>query len=131
EADETRELLRALAVAGFAAGNVMLLSVSVWSGLAEDMGPATRALMHWVSALIALPAVAYAGRPFFRSALAALRSARTNMDVPVSLGVILAAGMSLSETLRGGEHVYFDASITLLFFLLIGQIGRASCRERV
>jgi P-type Cu2+ transporter len=121
EAGEAHELLRALAVAGFAAGNVMLLSVSVWSSLAEDMGPATRALMHWVSALIALPAVAYAGRPFFCSALAALRSGRTNMDVPISLGVILASGMSLSETLRGGEHVYFDASITLLFFLLVGR----------
>lgn len=130
EAGETRELLRALAVAGFAAGNVMLLSVSVWSGLAEDMGPATRALMHWVSALIALPAVAYAGRPFFRSALAALRSARTNMDVPISLGVILASGMSLSETLRGGEHVYFDASITLLFFLLIGRFLDLRLRGR-
>ncbi|HMA15505.1 MAG TPA: heavy metal translocating P-type ATPase [Kiloniellaceae bacterium] len=130
EAGETRELLRALAVAGFAAGNVMLLSVSVWSGLAEDMGPATRALMHWVSALIALPAVAYAGRPFFRSALAALRGGRTNMDVPISLGVILASGMSLSETLRGGEHLYFDASITLLFFLLIGRFLDLRLRGR-
>jgi Cu2+-exporting ATPase len=130
EANETRELLRALAVAGFAAGNVMLLSVSVWSGLAEDMGPATRALMHWVSALIALPAVAYAGRPFFRSALAALSGGRTNMDVPISLGVILASGMSLSETLRGGEHVYFDASITLLFFLLIGRFLDLRLRGR-
>jgi Cu2+-exporting ATPase len=130
EAGETRELLRCLAVAGFAAGNVMLLSVSVWSGLVEDMGPATRALMHWVSALIALPAVAYAGRPFFRSALAALRGGTLNMDVPISLAVILAAGMSLSETLRGGEQVYFDASVTLLFFLLIGRVLDLRLRGR-
>ncbi|WP_282605534.1 heavy metal translocating P-type ATPase [Pelagibius sp. Alg239-R121] len=118
---EERELLRAVALAGFAAANVMLLSVSVWSGLVSDMGPATRALMHWVSALIALPTVVIAGRPFFRSALAALRGGRLNMDVPISLAVTLAAGMSLSETMRGGEHVYFDAAVTLLFFLLIGR----------
>ncbi len=130
EAAEGRALLRALAVAGFAAGNVMLLSVSVWSGLAEDMGPATRALMHWVSALIALPAVAYAGQPFFRSALAALRGGAMNMDVPISLAVILAAGMSLSETLRGGEQVFFDASVTLLFFLLIGRYLDLQLRGR-
>ena len=130
EANESRELLRALAVAGFAAGNVMLLSVSVWSGIAEDMGPATMALMHWVSALIALPAVAYAGRPFFRSALGALRGGTTNMDVPISLAVILASGMSLSETLRGSELVYFDASITLLFFLLIGRYLDLQLRGR-
>ncbi len=115
------ELLKAMAVAGFAAGNVMLLSVSVWSGFAGGMGAATRDLMHWVSALIALPAIAYAGRPFFRSALDALRAGRTNMDVPISIGVLLAAGMSLWETATSGLHAYFDSAVTLLFFLLVGR----------
>jgi Cu2+-exporting ATPase len=120
--DEDRTLLRAMAVAGFAAANVMLLSVSVWAGASTlDMGPATRDFLHWMSALIALPAVAYAGRPFFRSALAALRAREANMDVPISLAVVLAAGVSLSETIFGGSHAYFDASVTLLFFLLIGR----------
>ena len=128
--EEERELLRAMAVAGFAAANVMLLSVSVWSGLAADMGPATRTLMHWVSAMIALPAVAYAGRPFFRSALAAVRGGHMNMDVPIALAVLLAAGMSLSETMRGGERVFFDASVMLLFFLLIGRFLDLRLRGR-
>ena len=116
-----RRLLRALAVAGFAAGNVMLLSISVWAGEAYGMGAATRALLHWFSALIALPAIAYAGQPFFATALDALRQRRTNMDVPISLGILLAAGMSLFETIRGGPHAYFDSAMTLLFFLLIGR----------
>lgn len=114
-------LLRSLAIAGFAAGNVMLLSVSVWAGAFSDMGPATRSLFHWISALIALPAIAYAGQPFFRSALSVLRNRQLNMDVPISVAVILATGMSLAETIRGGEHVYFDAAVMLLFFLLIGR----------
>lgn len=116
-----RALLRALAVAGFAAGNVMLLSVAVWSGHVEGMGGATRDFLHWVSALIALPAIAYAGQPFFRSALAALRSGRTNMDVPISIGVLLASAMSLAETATSGQHAFFDSAVTLLFFLLIGR----------
>jgi P-type Cu2+ transporter len=116
-----RELLRCVAVAGFAASNVMLLAVSVWAGHFSGMGDATRTFLHWFEALIALPAIAYAGRPFFRSAFRVLRAGRTNMDVPISLAVILAPGMSLVETIRGGQHAYFDSAVTLLFFLLIGR----------
>ncbi|MCG8442125.1 MAG: heavy metal translocating P-type ATPase, partial [Caulobacterales bacterium] len=116
-----RRLLRCMAVAGFAAANVMLLSVSVWAGSKGEMDPVTRDLFHWLSALIALPAAAYAGRPFFESAVAALRAGRANMDVPISLAVLLALGMSVAETWRGAEEAYFDAAVMLLFFLLIGR----------
>ena len=118
---QQKELLRCMAVAGFAAGNVMLLAISVWAGHAQGMGAATRGFFHWFEALIALPAIAYAGRPFFRSALAALGAGHANMDVPISLAVLIAPAVSLAETIRGGPHVYFDSAVTLLFFLLIGR----------
>lgn len=125
-----QQLLRAIAVSGFAAANVMLLSVSVWAGFFSDMDVATRDLFHWLSALIALPAVVYAGRPFFYSAASALKVQRMNMDVPISLAIILASAASLAETIRGAEHVYFDASVTLLFFLLIGRYLDLAMRGR-
>ncbi len=118
---EGRFLLRCLAVAGFAAANIMLLSVAVWAGQDGEMGPATRTMMHWVSAAIALPAAAFAGRPFFRSALGALKAGHANMDVPISLAVILALSLSVYETLNNGPDAYFDAAVMLLFFLLIGR----------
>jgi P-type Cu2+ transporter len=121
EAKQARWLMKCLAVAGFAAMNVMLLSVSVWSGNVSDMTPQTRDFFHWLSALIALPAAGYAGQPFFQSALRALRARHLNMDVPISLGVILALGMSVVETAMHATHAYFDSAVMLLFFLLCGR----------
>ena len=114
-----RQLLSRLAVAGFAAANIMLLSVSVWSSTNAD--ESTHALFHWLSGVIALPAIAYAGQPFFSSAWQALKRRRVNMDVPISLAILLSATMSLYQTIKGSDQVYFDASVTLLFFLLIGR----------
>ena len=113
--------MRCLAVAGFAVMNVMLLSVSVWSGSISDITPEARDFFHWASALIALPAAAYAGQPFFQSALRALKARKLNMDVPISLGVILALSMSVIETANHATHAYFDSAIMLLFFLLCGR----------
>ena len=121
-----KPLLGPLAVAGFAGMNVMLLSVSVWSG-AEG---STRELFHWISAAIALPAVAYAGQPFFRSAWAALKHGRTNMDVPISIGVVIACGLSLYEVITAGEHAWFDGALMLLTFLLAGRVLDAMMRDR-
>ncbi len=112
-----RDLLMRLAVSGFAAMNVMLLSVAVWSG--AD-GP-TRDMFHWISAAIALPTIAFSAQPFFKHAWTGLRAGRLNMDVPISLAIALAVATSLWETSLSGKHAYFDAAITLTFFLLAGR----------
>lgn len=127
--DELRSLLLCLGVAGFAMGNIMLLSFGLWLTSGGGMGENTRALLHWVSALIAFPAVVFAGRPFFASALGALKAGQTNMDVPISLALILTLGVSLSETMRHGHHVFFDSAVMLMFFLLIGRYLDARARR--
>ncbi len=112
-----RDLLMRLAVAGFASMNVMLLSISVWSGAAD----ATRDMFHWISAAITLPAIAFSAKPFFVNAWAALSVRRLNMDVPIVLAIVLALATSLWETALSGHHAYFDAALALTFFLLAGR----------
>lgn len=131
EDHEGRRLMRAMAVAGFVAGNVMLFSIAAWIGAAQGMGSGAVATLHWLSALLVLPAVAYAGRPFFGAAARALRHGRTNMDVPISVGLLTVCGLSLAQTLAGGSQVYFDSAATLLFFLLLGRVLDHRARAQV
>lgn len=130
EKKDEKFLLRCLAVAGFASGNLMLFSVPLWSSDSIEMGAATRTMFHWVQAAIAIPAIAYCGLPFYRSAWKALRQFTSNMDVPIAVAVILATLMSLFETATHGSHAYFDSGVMLLFFLLIGRYLEARARGR-
>lgn len=130
---EARFLLLCLGVAGFAAGNIMLVSFALWTTDVKTMGIPIRDFLHWISAMIAIPAVAFSGRPFFMSAWNALSAGRTNMDVPISVGLLLTTGMSLFELATHGEHAYFDSAVMLMFFLLIGRyldfLARSNARK--
>jgi P-type Cu2+ transporter len=133
EADEAARfslLLKCLGVAVFAAMNIMLLSISVWSGEATSMPQETRDFFHFLSALIALPAAAYAGQPFYVSAWTSLRQGRLNMDVPITIGVTLALALSVYETKHHAEHAYFDSAIMLLAFLLAGRVMDQAMRRK-
>ena len=128
--DSEKRLLRGLGVAAFGAMNVMLLSVSLWAGADSDPNSATRDLFHWLSALVALPCAAYAAQPFYESAAKALRARSTNMDVPISLGVTLALGLSVFQTLAHQQLAYFDSAMMLLMFLLAGRFLDQRMRRR-
>jgi Cu2+-exporting ATPase len=125
---EGRALIRALGIAAFGSMNVMLVSIAVWVG--TDMEVATRHMMHWLAALIALPTVLVAGMPFYRSAWDAIRAGRVNMDLAISIGVLMTTLMSLSETLRNGEYTWFDGATSLLALLLAGRVMDRAMRRK-
>lgn len=132
EKEAERLLLRSLAIAAFGVAFVVPLTdatVAVWLGVA-DMGPATRSLINWVVALVACPTALLASRPFFRSAFRSVSAGRANMDVPISLAIILSLGLSVYQSVLHGAQTYFDAAVMLAFLLLIGRYLDLHLRRR-
>lgn len=128
---DAHELLMSMTVAGVATMFVMMFSEPIWmANKYGEMGIGTRTMFHWLSALIAIPAGAYSGMIFFKSAWAALKNGHANMDVPISLAIILTAFLSLYSTANHGEHAFFDAIVMLEFFLLIGRYLDHRLRQR-
>lgn len=123
-------ILKALAVAGFGAGNVMLFSFSLWFSDILQMGEKTRALLHFFSLLIAVPVIIYSIRPFVISAYKAFKSGFPNMDLAISIAIFLTTITSLIQTFNNAEHVYFDSAVMLIFFLLIGRYLDLKVRKR-
>ncbi len=123
-------ILRAMAVAGFGVGNIMLISFSLWFAKSNDMGNESRNLLHFFSALIALPVIIFSSRPFFSSAFQSIKRGYPNMDLAISIAIFLACVVSLLETFRGAVHVYFDSAVMLIFFLLIGRYLDLKARKK-
>ena len=123
-------ILRALAVSGFGVGNIMLFSFSLWFADVVDMGINTRNLLHFFSSLIALPVIIFSARPFFSSAFKSIKAGYPNMDMAISIAIFLACCVSLMETFRFANHVYFDSAVMLVFFLLIGRYLDLKARKK-
>jgi P-type Cu2+ transporter len=127
--NEDRFLLHCLIVAGFGAIFTVGLTDAIWYG-GTDMSAGLRKSLFWLAATVAIPTTLYAAQAFFLSAWTALRKAKTNMDVPISLALILSLALSVYQTAEGGVSTYFDAAAMLTFLLLIGRYLDLRLRER-
>ncbi len=116
-----RRLWYQIGIAGFAFGNVMLLSFPEYLGL--DL--ATQQGWVWVfgylNLALSLPVLLYSGADYLRSAWQGLRMGQLNIDVPVSLGMLTLFGRSTFEVVTQTGPGYFDSLAGLVFFLLVGK----------
>ncbi|MEM9984055.1 MAG: heavy metal translocating P-type ATPase metal-binding domain-containing protein [Bacteroidota bacterium] len=116
-----RRLIYQLGVAGFAFGNIMLMSFPEYLGLEADLFPNFRQFFGYLNLLLALPVLLYSAQSFFLSAWRGLKEQFLNIDVPISLGILALFLRSSYEVLFQTGMGYFDSLAGLVFFLLVGR----------
>jgi Cu+-exporting ATPase len=117
---ENRSLYLKIGVAGFAFGNIMLLSFPEYFGF-EGLERNIQRFISYLNILLSLPVVFYCASDYFTSAYKGLREKFINIDVPISLGIAVLFGRSLYEILSMTGPGYLDSLSGLLFFLLVGR----------
>lgn len=126
-----RRLWLQIGVAGFAFGNIMLLSIANYLGLDPETGPAFRRVAAWISLGLALPVITFSARDYWRGAWRSLRQRALNIEVPIALGLVALFGQSAHDVWTGAGEGYFDSLCGLLFFLLLGRLFQRHTFDRL
>ncbi len=116
-----RSLYLKIGIAGFAFGNIMLLSFPEYFGFEGISDEFIRRFLSYLNLLLALPVVFYSASDYFKSALSGIKQRYVNIDVPISLGISVLFLRSLYEILLHSGPGYLDSLAGLVFFLLIGR----------
>ena len=111
---EQRSILMRLGVSGFLAGNIMLLSIPLYSGAQEPF----YSLFRWLSFLLFTPIVAYSAWPFYTSTLRSFRHRRPSIDLPILVALWTGTALSLYRLVTHSGDLYFDSLASLIFLLL-------------
>ena len=115
---ERNRLIMRLGVAALGATQAMMFAEALYLDTAGQMPAATRDFFRWITFLVATPVVFFSGWPFLEGMARELRQRRPGMDTLVASSVLLAYVASFVETLRGGTHVWYDAAVMFVLFLL-------------
>lgn len=118
---EKKQLIRKLAVAGFAFGNVMLLSFPEYLSTGGLDEPMLQATIHTLSILLSIPVLGYSGLGYLQLAWTGIKKGILNIDIPIALGMVVLFGRSVFEIITGIGYGYLDSLTGLIFFLLLGR----------
>jgi Cu2+-exporting ATPase len=127
---ERRTALKRLAVAGFGMMQVMMFALPLYVAHSSGMEAGMREFFRLVSMLVSIPVALYSGWPFYEGAWRALQARSISMDVPVTLGILIAFVASVWSALTGRGEVYFDSVTMFVFFLSLGRYVEMIARHR-
>ncbi|TGK86591.1 heavy metal translocating P-type ATPase [Leptospira montravelensis] len=125
---QLKTLLLRIGVAGFCFGNIMILSVALYSGYFTGIDLDIKRLFHYASWVFATPAYLYSGYPFMSGFLTSIRRRTLSMDFLLFLGISMAYFYSVYVTLTDIGEVYFDSVAMIYFFILIGKYFEEKAR---
>ena len=129
-AQHHKALLLRLGIAGMAAMQVMMFAAASYIAGPAGLPVGYRTLFNGASLLFATVVLLFSSTPFLAGAWRDLRAHRVGMDVPVSIGLLGAYGLSLAHTFTGHGAVYFDSLTMVTFFLLASRYLGAVARSR-
>ncbi|MEA1890660.1 MAG: heavy metal translocating P-type ATPase [Pseudomonadota bacterium] len=127
---QRKDYLKRLGLAGALGMQVMMFAIAMYNGDWWGMEQKYRTFIEWVSLLLTLPVFLYSGWPFYRAAWRDIKHRRAGMDVPISLGIIIAFSGSLFAMAGAGGHVYFDSVVMFIFFLLTARYLELVARKK-
>jgi len=116
-----RRLLLQLGIAGFAFGNVMLLSFPSYLGLDPARDATLLHVFGIVSLLVSFPVLLFSAQDFFRGAWVGLRQRYLTIDFPLALGITALFVQSMVDIIRQSGEGYLDSFTGLVFLLLCGK----------
>jgi Cu+-exporting ATPase len=118
---EQKQIIAKIAVAGFAFGNIMLISFPEYFGFDSYSEGSFRKFFQYINFLIVLPAFFYSGWGYIHSAYQSIRKGIVNIDFPLALGLIVLLTRSAYEIFADIGAGYVDTLAGLIFFLLLGK----------
>ncbi len=122
--------LRKLVVAGLATMQVMMFAMANYFDVLGTLSDGLADYFRWVSFIIVLPVVFYCSQPFYANAISAILAKRLNMDVSVSLAIILSFIASVIATVNDTGEVYFESISMFAFFLLTGRFIEQRAKKK-
>lgn len=127
-AERNRWLLR-LGIAGIGMFQAMMMAEALYLDFNNTMPAATRDFFRWLTFLLSTPVVFYSGWPFLSGMWRELRARHVGMDTLIATSTLLAYFASVFETIRGGQHVWYDAAVMFVFLLLAARMLEQRARN--